>query len=90
MADDTTEYLKNIALTTLIDVAQNEKAPAAARGAAARTIMEAIGAIGRNQDLSRLDESKRSASEMTLDAVQKEISRLMGKVPAVKMKKVKI
>ena len=83
------DEIKAIALAALVDVAQNLKAPAAARAAASRTLMEAIGAIGRLQDLGRLDESKRNAAEMTLEEINSEMQRLMGKMPKVKMRKVK-
>jgi len=86
-ADD----IKDVALSALLEVAANNKAPAAARAAAARTMLEAIGAIGRLQDLARLDESKRSASEMSADEIAGEIARLTKKVTSnVRMRKMKI
>src|SRR6188768_2271976 len=77
-ADD----IKDVALSALLEVAANNKAPAAARAAAARTMLEAIGAIGRLQDLARLDESKRNAAEMSPEEISNEISRLSRKLPA--------
>ena len=87
--EPTAETIKGVALGALLEVAANAAAPAAARAAAARTMLEAIGAIGRLQDLARLDESKRSAAEMSSEEITNEISRLSRKIPAVKMKKVK-
>lgn len=92
MTDEPTpETLKAAALAALLDVASNSKAPAAARAAASRTMLEAIGAIGRLQDLARLDESKRSASEMSADEIAGEIARLTKKVTSnVRMRKMKL
>ena len=90
MANTTMEdEIKAVALAALIDVAQNTKAPAAARAASSRTLLEAIGAIGRLQDLGRLDESKRNAAEMSPEEISNEISRLSRKLPPPKMRKVK-
>lgn len=43
------EIMRNEALTVLRAVATDGTAPAAARGAAARTILEYLGGIGRHQ-----------------------------------------
>jgi len=88
--EPTPELLKAAALAALLDVAANVKAPAAARAAASRTMLEAIGAIGRLQDLGRLDESKRNAAEMSLEEINSEMQRLMSKMPKVKMRKLKL
>jgi len=91
MVDEPTpELLKAAALAALLDVAANVKAPAAARAAASRTMLEAIGAIGRLQDLGRLDESKRNAAEMSPEEIANEISRLSRKLPKPKMRKLKL
>jgi hypothetical protein len=90
MATTMEDEIKAVALAALIDVAQNQKAPAAARAASSRTLLEAIGAIGRLQDLGRLDESKRNAAEMSMEEIQKEMAQLMGKMPrTVRMRKLK-
>jgi hypothetical protein len=88
--EPTADAIKSVALAALLDVAQNGHAPAAARAAAARTMLEAIGAIGRLQDLARLDESKRNASEMSSEEIANEISRLSRKLPPPKMRKLKV
>src|SRR6185436_14303169 len=91
MVDEPTpELLKAAALAALLDVAANVKAPAAARAAASRTMLEPIGAIGRLQDLGRLDESKRIAAEMSPEEIANEISRLSRKLPKPKMRKLKL
>ena len=92
MADSelTPDMLKSIAIATLVDVSSNAKAPAAARGAAARTILEALAVIGRNQDPGRFDESKRNAAEMSPEEIANEISRLSRKLPKPRMRKLKL
>ena len=87
--ESTAETIKGVALGALLEVAANAAAPAAARAAAARTMLEAIGAIGRLQDLAKLDESKRSAAEMSAEDIANEIGRLSRKLPAPKMRRMK-
>jgi hypothetical protein len=82
------ESLRDVALSALVDVASNLNAPAAARAAAARTLMEAIGAIGRLQDLGRISEN-RNASEMTPTEISEEIARLSQRLPLPKMRKMR-
>lgn len=82
----TPDELKAIAMQALLDVAQDSAAPAAARAAASRTMLEAIGAIGRNQDLAKLDE-QRSLAEMSPTEINDEITRLVGKLPKPRLKK---
>jgi hypothetical protein len=69
------DELREIGLTALVSVAPNAKAPPAARASAARSILEAVGAIGRSQDLSRLDD-KRDMSTMSPKELDDEIARL--------------
>jgi len=83
VADD----LRAVAIRALVDVASNGDAPAAARAAAARTLMESIGAIGRLQDLDRVNE-RRNSAEMTPREIADEIARLSTKVPTVKLKRI--
>jgi hypothetical protein len=87
--EPTAETIKGVALGALLEVAANAAAPAAARAAAARTMLEAIGAIGRLQDLAKLDESKRSAAEMSAEDIANEIGRLSRKLPAPRMRRMK-
>lgn len=70
MSDD----LKAIAIATLKAVANDEKAPAAARAAAARTLLEMIGAIGRLQVPESGSET--SLAEMSASDLDAEIDRL--------------
>jgi hypothetical protein len=85
----TPDEIKDIAMSALLDVAQNADAPAAARAAASRTMLEAIGALGRNQDLAKLDD-KRSLAEMSPSEISDEISRLAKKLPKPKLTKLKL
>lgn len=89
MNGPTPDDLKAEAIDALREVARNGDAPAAARAAAARTMLEAIGAIGRLQDLSKLDE-RRNAAEMTPDQIAAEINRLAERMPKPKMTKLKM
>lgn len=83
------DSIRALSIDALLRVSGNDKAPAAARAAAARTLLEAIGVIGRNQDVSRMNEN-RSASEMTTAEIGEEIARLSQRLPPVKMRKVKL
>jgi hypothetical protein len=85
----TPDDLKAEAIDALRRVAADGDAPAAARAAAARTMLEAIGAIGRLQDLSKLDE-RRNAAEMTPDQIAMEINRLAERMPKPKLTKMKM
>jgi hypothetical protein len=84
----TPDDLKAEAIDALRRVARDGDAPAAARAAAARTMLEAIGAIGRLQDLSKLDE-RRNAAEMTPDQIAMEINRLAERMPKPRLTQVK-
>lgn len=65
---------ENIAMEALRDVARDRKAPAAARAAAARTLLEASGRIGRLQVSAPTD--NRPLNEMSASEIESEISRL--------------
>ena len=71
------ENLREKAIATLTVVMDDAGAPAAARAAAARTILETIGVIGRNsqalQDLEVKDLSLMSQAE--LDAEIRRLSK---------------
>jgi hypothetical protein len=82
------DYIRGVALDALLDVAGNRDGNESARAGAARTLLEAIAVIGRNQDTSRIREN-RGGSEMTTDEIAEEIARLSTKLPLPKMKKVK-
>jgi hypothetical protein len=74
-------------MKALMEVAGDVLAPAAARSAASRTMLEVIGAIGRNQDLSR-GADDRNTTEMTSTEIAEEIARLSRKLPKMRLKKV--
>ena len=82
------DVIRQIALDALVAVASDEEASASARAAAARTLMESIGVIGRLQDLGRLSE-ERNATEMTPNEISDEIARLSHRLPPPKLRKVK-
>jgi hypothetical protein len=73
--------LKAIAIATLRDVAGNAKNPAAARAAAARTLLEMLGEVGRLQEKSGL-KSEKSLVEMTSSELDGELERLASLVTA--------
>jgi hypothetical protein len=76
-AGEQPETLQNLAMETLREVMRDKGAPAAARAAAARTILETLGVIGRNsqalQDLEVKDLSLMSQAE--LDAEIRRLSK---------------
>jgi hypothetical protein len=86
--DTSSDALRRAALETLKGVAEDVDAPAAARASAARTMLEAIGAIGRMQDTRRLDED-RSVTEMSPVEINEEILRLSAKLPKVRVSRLK-
>lgn len=83
----TNDAIREASITALLDVVDNKLSPAAARAAAARTLLEAIGAIGRLQDAGKLND-KRNASEMSAGEIAEEIARLSQRLPPSRMKKV--
>ena len=70
----TKDELRDIAMLALVSVAANAKAPAAARAAAARTLLESLGDIGRLQEVAK--RSEKPLNEMTAAEVDSEIARL--------------
>ena len=66
--------LRAIAIETLQSVCGDVQAPAAARAAAARTLLELIGAIGRLQEPERTRETP--VSELSASELDREIDRL--------------
>ena len=67
--------LEELALDALRAVAGDSTAPAAARAAAARTLLEACGKLGRNQEIIA-DTKDKDLSTMSLSDLDKEIKRL--------------
>ena len=72
------DILRNIATRSLVEVAEDKKAPAAARAAASRTLLESIGDIGRLQEVSR--QAEKPLNEMNAQEVEAEIARLRPRV----------
>jgi hypothetical protein len=60
-------------------VADDEEAPAAARAAASRTILESLGDIGRLQEVAR--QAEKPLTEMTSREIDEEIQRLKPVAP---------
>jgi hypothetical protein len=81
--------IREVSINALVAVVDDKLSPAAARAGAARTLLEAIGAIGRLQDAGKLNEN-RSASEMSSAEIADEIARLSQRLPPAKMRKVKL
>jgi len=73
-ADSVSEGLKAIAIATLESVCSDANAPAAARAAASRTLLEMMGLIGRLQAPEATRETP--LSEMTASQIDSELERL--------------
>jgi len=71
------DAIRIVATNTLVSVSLNEDAPPAARAAAARTLLESIGDIGRLQ--SPLRQTEKPLNEMTDAEISEEIERLRQK-----------
>lgn len=78
MSDD----LKAIAIATLRDVAGDREAPAAARAAAARTLLEMLGEVGRLQEKSTAGTDGKPIIEMSAGELDAELARLASIVSA--------
>lgn len=68
------------ALTVLREIMRDPEAPAAARGAAARTVLEVIGAIGRHAAPPPATDD-RPLSTLTRSELDAELRRLRGAKP---------
>lgn len=68
------EDLRQIAIFALIRVSRDAKSPPAAAAAAARTILETIGDIGRLQEVAR--QAEKPLTELTSRELDEEIERL--------------
>jgi hypothetical protein len=73
----TKDDLRKTAIQALVEVAKDKSAPAAARAAASRTLLESLGDIGRLQEIAR--QSEKPLNEMTAQEVDAEIDRLRPK-----------
>jgi len=67
--------LRDVAIQTLRQVALDTTAPAAARGAAARSIAEICGLLGKNAEGVKDVEAK-SLNDLSVDELDAEIRRL--------------
>jgi hypothetical protein len=65
------DEVRRVATLALLDVSGDKKAPPAARAAAARTLLESLGDIGRLQELSRA--SERPLTELSLSELDQMI-----------------
>lgn len=73
----TKDALRRIATQALTDVAADANAPPAARAAAARTLLESIGDIGRLQEMAR--KAEKPLSELSVAELDAEIARAAPK-----------
>jgi ribosomal protein S12 methylthiotransferase accessory factor YcaO len=85
---DTNEAIRAVAMSALNTVAMDANASPSARAAAARTMLEAIGVIGRLQDLGRMSEN-RNAVEMSREELNEKIFNMEQRLPQPKFRKVK-
>jgi hypothetical protein len=69
--------IRQVAMDALVKVARDPKAPAAARAAAARTLLESLGDIGRLQELAHA--SEKPLTSMSQNEIDLEIARLRPK-----------
>jgi hypothetical protein len=74
------DLIREVATSTLVSVSKDSKAPPAARAAAARTLLESIGDIGRLQSPTR--QSEKPLNEMSKAEIDAEIERLRAKKDA--------
>lgn len=74
----TKDDIRRIATQALVRVAGDLSAPPAAVAAAARTLLESIGDIGRLQEVAKLAE--KPTNEMTSVEIDEELARLKSKV----------
>jgi hypothetical protein len=67
------DAIRRVATNALLAVAADKGAPAAARAAAARTLLESLGDIGRLQEIARAAE--RPLNELSLAELDEEIAK---------------
>jgi hypothetical protein len=71
------DEIRRVATLALIEVSNSQKAPPAARAAAARTLLESLGDIGRLQEIARAAE--KPLADMSLTELDEEIQRAIKK-----------
>jgi hypothetical protein len=74
------DEIRRVSTLALLDVASDQTAPSAARAAAARTLLESLGDIGRLQELARAAE--RPLSELSLAELDAEIQKAQSRPAA--------
>ena len=67
------DEIRRVATNALLAVAGDQKAAPAARAAAARTLLESLGDIGRLQEIARANE--RPLTELSLSELDAEIAK---------------
>ena len=67
------DEIRRVATQALLAVADDTKAAPAARAAAARTLLESLGDIGRLQEIARANE--RPLTELSLSELDAEIAK---------------
>jgi hypothetical protein len=68
------EDIRKLALRALLEVADDPVAPSAARAAAARTLLESLGDIGRLQEVAQ--RAEKPLNEMSPREINEELDRL--------------
>jgi hypothetical protein len=76
----TKDHIRRVAVTALLGVAQDPAASAAAIAAAARTLLETLGDIGRLQEIAR--QAEKPLNEMNARELDEEIRRHQSKKAA--------
>jgi len=71
------QALREVAIKALVSVAEDPDAAPAARAAAARTLLESLGDIGRLQEVAR--RAEKPLTELSAAEIDMEIRRLQPK-----------
>ncbi len=79
MTDNIEDTIRELAIKTLMGICKDLDAPAAARGQASRTLLEAIGVVGKSA--AGLPDEGRDLSSMTAAELDEEIRRLSRNGP---------
>lgn len=72
-----TRSIRAVALNALLDVASDQEAPAAARQAAARSLLELVGDLGRGS-VSMRERELRDLTELSPEELQAELEAARG------------
>ena len=74
------EALREVAIKALVSVAEDPDAAPAARAAAARTLLETIGDLGRLQEVAR--RAEKPLTELSAAELDAELARLRPRIAA--------